>query len=276
MGIHELTTSTYHPSVNGGVERVNHTMAQMLAMVCNEHQNDWDVHLPHVEYAYNSSVSAATGLALNEVHIGRLPRPALTVFDRFNGGAHQSLDRDHLAYCDLAREQQHAYELVREQHALTVARVNGRNSTLSDALLRRLKYVAGGWVWVYNTAATIRQGQRKGVGNKVLKEKLYLNWTGPFKIVAIGHVVATKTPPYHVTTEDIANPPILIDVAKMTGHQCVRGRGGAIAVLYETHWDSLLRPTWERELDLQAFRPHILSYWAAEPAQHQPHTRQYQ
>ena len=31
----------------------------MLAMVCNEHQNDWDVHLPHVEYAYNNSVSAA-------------------------------------------------------------------------------------------------------------------------------------------------------------------------------------------------------------------------
>ena len=34
--------------------------------------------------------------------------------------------------------------------------------------------------------------------------------------------------------------------------------------------------TWERELDLQAFRRHILSYWATEPGQHQPHTRQYQ
>ena len=51
LGIQKLTTSTYHPSGNGGVELVNHTMAQMLAMVCNEHQNDWDVHLPHVEYA---------------------------------------------------------------------------------------------------------------------------------------------------------------------------------------------------------------------------------
>ena len=59
LGIHKLTTSAYHPSGNGGVERVNHTMAQMLAMVCNEHQNDWDVHLPHVEYVYNNSVSAA-------------------------------------------------------------------------------------------------------------------------------------------------------------------------------------------------------------------------
>ena len=74
LGVHKLTTSAYHPSGNGGVERVNHTMAQMLAMVCNEHQNDWGAHLSHVEYAYNNSVNAATGLAPNEVHIERLPR----------------------------------------------------------------------------------------------------------------------------------------------------------------------------------------------------------
>ena len=89
------------------------------------------------------------------------------------------------------------------------------------------------------------------------------------------HAFATKSPSYHVTTDDIATSPILIDVAKTTGHQCVRGRDGAIAVLYETHWNGLLRPMWERELDLQTFRLHILSYWAARPVQHQPHTRQY-
>ena len=342
LGIHKLTTSAYHPSGNGGVERVNHTMAQMLAMVCNEHQNDWDVHLPHVEYAYNNSVSAATGLAPNEVHIGRLPRLPLTVFDQSYGGTHQNLDRDQLAYCDLARErQQRAYELVRERHALTVARVNGRNSAPSDALLRRPQYAAGGWVWIYNTTATIRQGLRKAADNKVLKEKLSLNWAGPFKILAVGpasaantpdgrplgdkllyldlpsnlsgpaakprvtvarckpcdnpydaddiprylpagltqyvlHAFATKLPPYHVTTDDVSTPPILIDVAKITGHQCVRGRGGAIAVLYETHWNGILRPTCERELDLQAFRHLILAYWANGPDHHLPNTRQYQ
>ena len=103
LRIHKLTTSAYHPSGNGGVERVNYTMAQMLAMAYNEYQNDWDVHLPHVKYAYNNSISAATGLAPNEVHIGRLPRLPFTVFDRSYGSAHQSLDRDQLAYCGLAR-----------------------------------------------------------------------------------------------------------------------------------------------------------------------------
>ena len=220
----------------------------------------------------------------------------------------RAFNRDYLAYCDLARErQQYAYELVREQHALTVARVNGRNCTLSDALLRRPTYVAGDWVWIYNTAAIIRRGLRKGVNNKVLKDTLSFNWTGSFKIVAVGsspganqldghslgdkllyldlpsnlsglaakprvtvarckscgnpygaddrprHVPAGVTqnvlhvfapPSYHVTTDDIATPPILMDFTKITCHQCVRGRGGAIAILYETHWGGLLRPTW--------------------------------
>ena len=71
LGVHRLTISAYSLSGNGGVELVYRTMAKTLAIVCNEHPNDWDVHLSHVEYA-----SAATGLAFNEVHIGGLPRLA--------------------------------------------------------------------------------------------------------------------------------------------------------------------------------------------------------
>ena len=110
----------------------------MLAMVCTERQNDWDAHLPPIKYAYNNSVSAATSLAPDEIQIGRLLRLALVVFDRYYDGAHQSLDRYDLAYCNHARgRQQRTYELVREQHALTVTLVERRNSTLSDTLLCR-------------------------------------------------------------------------------------------------------------------------------------------
>ena len=38
FGARKIATSSYHASGNGGVERVNHTMAQMLAMVANERQ----------------------------------------------------------------------------------------------------------------------------------------------------------------------------------------------------------------------------------------------
>ena len=105
-------------------------------MVGNEKQTDSDVLLPHVSAAYNNSVNAATGLAPNEIHIGRLPRLPLSVFEPENIGGHQSLDRDHLVYINLATDrQQRAYSLVRELHRLTVSRLQRRNAPIMAALL---------------------------------------------------------------------------------------------------------------------------------------------
>ena len=61
-----------------------------------------------------------------------------------------------------------------------------RDSALSDALKQLPIYTIGGWLWVYNTAATIYQGAKCGTDAKVLKEKLSLNWTSPFKILSVG------------------------------------------------------------------------------------------
>ncbi|CAB1103607.1 unnamed protein product [Ectocarpus sp. CCAP 1310/34] len=136
MKIKKVTTSSYHPQTNGGTKRVNHTMAQMLAVVVNEQQNDWDIHLPHVEFAYNNSVTQSTGLAPNEFHIGRIPRLRPSVFDHPTVGGRQSLARDQLEHCNLAVDRQRrAYEVVREYNALKISRVERRNSSLLDVLL---------------------------------------------------------------------------------------------------------------------------------------------
>ena len=141
----KLSTRSYHPNGNGGVERVNHTMAQMLAIVVNERQDDWDLRLPHVEFAFNNSVRAATGLAPNEIHMGRLPRLPLTVFERTEVAGHQSLACDHLTCCDLGTDRQkRANDIVRQHHSLTVSRVNRRNSALADALRPTPKFAVGG------------------------------------------------------------------------------------------------------------------------------------
>ena len=66
----------------------------MLATVVIELQNNWDEQLPHVELAYYNSVSAAAGLAPNEVHMGRLPRLPLASFERTGVAGHQSLTLD--------------------------------------------------------------------------------------------------------------------------------------------------------------------------------------
>ena len=158
LGVRKLATSSYRPNCNGGVKRVDHTIAQMLAMVVNERQDDWDLHLPHVEFAYNNSVSAAMRLVRNDVHMGRLPRLLLTVFDRTGVVGYRSLACDHLAYCDLATDRQkRANDIVRAHHALTVSRVNRRNSAITDALRPAPNFDVGGWSWVNNSASTIRQ-----------------------------------------------------------------------------------------------------------------------
>ena len=134
---------------------MNHTMAQMQAMVVNE-QDDWDMRLLYVEFAYNDSVSAATGLAPDGVHMGRLPRLPLTVFERTAVAGHQSLARDHMACCDLATDrQQRASDIVRKHHELTVFLLDRRNPALAGVLPPVPKFAVGGWAWVYNSASTL-------------------------------------------------------------------------------------------------------------------------
>ena len=90
--------------------------------------------------------------------------------------------------------QRRSYALVREQHALNITLVNCRNSALFDGLKQLPTHTIGGWVWVYNTAANIRQGAKAGPDAKVLKAKFSHNQTGPFKVVAVGHFSAVSTP----------------------------------------------------------------------------------
>ena len=56
------------------------------------------------------------------------------------------------------------------------------------------KFAVDGWAWVYNSPSTIRQSVRASTGAKVLKAKLALNRTGPYKLLAVGPYSPTNTP----------------------------------------------------------------------------------
>ena len=69
--------------------------------------------------------------------------------------------------------------------------------------------------------------------------------------------------------------PQRLEVEKMTGYTTVRGRVDVIAVMCETHWAGLSRPSWERKMDLQLSCHEILRYWVVTPNQHRQTNRLY-
>jgi len=55
-------STAFHPQTNGQTERVNQSIEPYLHTFCNYEQNNWSEMLPMGEYAYNNSVTMATGL----------------------------------------------------------------------------------------------------------------------------------------------------------------------------------------------------------------------
>lgn len=73
MGVTSHFTTSFHPSCNGLVERCNKTIADMLSLYVGTDQTDWDVHLPHVIFAYNTAIQDTTKMSPFHLVYGRFP-----------------------------------------------------------------------------------------------------------------------------------------------------------------------------------------------------------
>ena len=98
LGAVKRYTSAYHPQTNGMVERLNHTLCQMLLYLVADDQKHWDKLLLHAVSAHNNDVSRGIGPAPNEVHIGRYPRLPMTILEKRGVMGHQGLKVDQLEY----------------------------------------------------------------------------------------------------------------------------------------------------------------------------------
>lgn len=72
-------TTLYHPQGNGGVERFNKTIKQMLQKCASE--ENWDEILPLLTYKYNSNIHNSTNFSPFQIIFGKKPREFLTVID---------------------------------------------------------------------------------------------------------------------------------------------------------------------------------------------------
>ena len=73
--------------------------------------------------AQNNNVSRGTGLAPNNVHMGRYPRLPMTILEGRGIKGHECLKKDQLDCLEPMRDRQvKAYKLVEEEDFLTKAR----------------------------------------------------------------------------------------------------------------------------------------------------------
>ena len=158
------TTSAYHPQTNGLTERFNGTLSTMMSHYVNDQHTDWDRFLPHLLFAYNSSVHETTGYSPLYLLLGYQPS---TIHD-ITLNPISNLDKkdynfENIIYSSKARE----IAAFRNQ----VAQDKRKNDF--DDSRREITFSPGDLVW-------LRTPNRK-VGKS---EKLLPQFKGPFKIIA--------------------------------------------------------------------------------------------
>ena len=68
----------FHPQMDGAIERVNHSIGQILQTIIQDDQSDWADKCPMVELMLNSNISMTTGLSRFEIihsHMLRIGLP---------------------------------------------------------------------------------------------------------------------------------------------------------------------------------------------------------
>ena len=78
--IEKTRTTPYHPQGNGQVERFNRVIADTLSKHCAEKPQEWDVYLPYITFAYNTTVHRTIGATPYSMIFGREAQYPIDLF----------------------------------------------------------------------------------------------------------------------------------------------------------------------------------------------------
>lgn len=171
-GFKHKTTAPYHPQTNGLTERFNGTLARMMAAYTKDH-TDWDRFLPHLVFAYNTSVHEVTGYTPYFLLHGF--EPTLEIERQVCGAA-----VDH----QFTFENVHYAQVAREIASQETSRSQQKSKERYDARRRDTQFAPGTDVWI--------RRKRHVLGKT---EKLLPAYHGPFRIIR-------QTAPFDYEVED--------------------------------------------------------------------------
>lgn len=166
LGVHKTRTSAYHPMSDGMVERANRSIKDQLAKFLYTKGGEWDDHLRHVEFAYNTSVHTSTHHTPFFLTHGREARlPADVILGDLPASSNGTPGSPSEYGASLRQRLYSAFNIVEDNIAVAGA----RQKQYYDRHMRHSAYKPGDLVWL-NLPALARQ-------------KLSPRWTGPFKVL---------------------------------------------------------------------------------------------
>jgi len=176
-------TSPYHAQCDGMVERFNRTLLKMLGCYVEKGQKDWDVHLPWMIYAYNTSHSTTHEVTPFELIFGRKSNTSLELEIEAEAGRRGvRVSEAKLVISD------HVHQM-RQQAALMIANKQQYEEEVANRRRKEpAKYKVGDVVW-------LRSPPKLDTGAKL---KLAPKWHGPY-------VVVTVTPPVNVRVKPLGS-----------------------------------------------------------------------
>jgi hypothetical protein len=102
-------TSRYHPEGDRQMKQTNQILEQYLHIYCNYQQDNWSELLPLMEFAFNNTPSATTGVSLFLTNKGY--HPNITIHPE----------------CDLASQHAHQFAVDLDNLITTLALGSGCN-----------------------------------------------------------------------------------------------------------------------------------------------------
>lgn len=141
-GVSKSHTTAYHPMGNGGTERFNRTLGNMLRSIPLKEKHKWPQQIQTLTFAYNAIVHETTGYAPFQLMFGRIPRLPVDVM--FKQVLQDPVVVDHTSYVNTLMSYLHEAARVAQIHAVREQdkqakcynrRVKGTHLNIGDKVL---------------------------------------------------------------------------------------------------------------------------------------------
>ena len=187
LGIKKTRTTPYNPKSDGFVERFNRTLIQLVSVLVDPSQSDWDLMIPYAMMAYRSSVQESTGESPSMMMFGREMELPVDLFCEATS-EDTELQTDYA--WDLRNRLRDAHERARRQ----LQRSAVTQKRYYDIGIHGSEFTPGQFVWLRVEA------YKRGMSKKLTSR----HWDGPYLITEkLNEVV------YRIQRSQFAKPKVV-------------------------------------------------------------------